>query len=227
MRSLYLGGLAATLLCSVAFAPSNDGGAVDPKEEINKAIRQLDAENDADWTGGGMPSLDRVSELVGRKVSRQEVTDAKPGYLRPSTDQAGATKDAGPTEAQVNDLAKIGAGNPMDAANNAEREILGKDDPRKAEEADGTTPGLPSAAEIAERIPDAILLMEAAVAVGFTGRYSRNSTLLTLLRGYQTSQAEIKSTQGRVDQRLAERADAAAKAAEHAKAAEAKSQVPA
>jgi hypothetical protein len=207
------------------------------KKAIEAALDKLDHENDDDWTTGGLPSLDRVSEMVGRKVSRAEATEARADFVRSSSDRGrrgdkpvdpvekpAPEEPVQPSVEDINKMGMIGEGNPMDAANNAERRILSEDDPTRP--LAGADDRFGTAAELAEQCPDAIVLMEAAVAAGMTGRYTRNSTLQTLLRGYQAAQAEIKATQGRIDQRLGERAQAAEDAAKTAKAAEERSRTP-
>lgn len=63
----------------------------------------------------------------------------------------------------------------------------------------------PSAGEIAEHCPDAILLFEAAVAAGSADKYRRNNPMQTLIRHYQVEQDAIKTYQGRLDVRDADR----------------------
>lgn len=50
--------------------------------DIKEALMSLDALDDDQWTQDGSPKLDAISELVGRKVSRQEIIDAAPGFSR-------------------------------------------------------------------------------------------------------------------------------------------------
>lgn len=63
----------------------------------------------------------------------------------------------------------------------------------------------PSAGEIAGHCPDAILLFEAAVAAASGDKYRRNNPLQNLIRHYQVEQDAIKTVQGRLDVRDADR----------------------
>lgn len=54
-----------------------------PKPDIATAVRMLDPDNDAHWTKDHKPQVDDVSALVGRRITRQEIDAAAPGYLRP------------------------------------------------------------------------------------------------------------------------------------------------
>lgn len=49
---------------------------------IKDALAQLDPQNNDHWTGDGLPLVQAVSDLVGKDVSRKEVTDALPGFSR-------------------------------------------------------------------------------------------------------------------------------------------------
>lgn len=49
---------------------------------IKDALAQLDPQNNNHWTGDGLPLVQAVSDLVGKDVSRKEVTDALPGFSR-------------------------------------------------------------------------------------------------------------------------------------------------
>lgn len=140
----------------------------------------------------------KAGEGAGAKASSGSGTGAAVGGKTASGD------DPKPGDLPIEDQ---GAGNPNDAANNAEERnpenpasggLKGKpDDPEyHSQESADVTPS-----EIAERYPDAVLLLEAAVIAGGQGRYARNSSLSSLLRGYQVSQREIKEVQGRLDER--------------------------
>lgn len=49
---------------------------------IKDALAQLDPQNNDHWTGDSLPLVQAVSDLVGKDVSRKEVTDALPGFSR-------------------------------------------------------------------------------------------------------------------------------------------------
>ena len=67
------------------------------EELIKQVLLNLDQDNDDNWTEDGLPRLDVVSEELGEKVSRKEVTDAFPdfvrGYESPEEDSVGAEED--------------------------------------------------------------------------------------------------------------------------------------
>lgn len=65
--------------------------------KIKSALGKLDPSNDGDWTGGGLPDLNRMRELTGfDDLSRGEVADALPGANRdnPGGKQASSSGDA-------------------------------------------------------------------------------------------------------------------------------------
>jgi len=51
---------------------------------IIQALRQLDPDNDGHWTDDGVPLVNVVSEILGKRVSRQEITNADSTYTRES-----------------------------------------------------------------------------------------------------------------------------------------------
>lgn len=55
-------------------------GPIDPDErieEITEVVKQMIERNDRDeWTGTGTPNIQRVTELLGYKVQKNEVVDA-------------------------------------------------------------------------------------------------------------------------------------------------------
>lgn len=62
-----------------------DGAA--PKSEsgdIAAAIDLLDADDDKHWTNAGLPAVDAISALVGRTVTRAEINEAAPDFMRPT-----------------------------------------------------------------------------------------------------------------------------------------------
>lgn len=50
--------------------------------EIKEALGQLDTFDDDQWTQEGAPRTDVVGELVGEKVTRQQIIDAAPKFTR-------------------------------------------------------------------------------------------------------------------------------------------------
>lgn len=53
---------------------------MDPK--IVEALRQLDPANDTHWNDSGLPSLDEMSKLLGRRVQRSELNATAPELTR-------------------------------------------------------------------------------------------------------------------------------------------------
>lgn len=54
--------------------------------DIREALGTLDTFDDNLWTSEGLPRLDALKDLLGRTVTRQEVTDAAPKFTRSNTD---------------------------------------------------------------------------------------------------------------------------------------------
>lgn len=53
---------------------------------IKEALGQLDTMEDEHWTEDGSPAVSAVSEIMGQKVTRKEITDAAPKFTRENTD---------------------------------------------------------------------------------------------------------------------------------------------
>jgi hypothetical protein len=49
---------------------------------LAEAISKLDPENDAHWTSNNLPSVDVLSSITGKKVTRDEVNTIADGYTR-------------------------------------------------------------------------------------------------------------------------------------------------
>lgn len=63
-------------------------------DNIRKALEQLDTDNDAHWTADGLPRMDVVEELSGKKgLTRAKVTEAQPGFSRPAAIAAAQAGD--------------------------------------------------------------------------------------------------------------------------------------
>jgi len=54
--------------------------------DIKEALAQLDTMDDDKWTEDGAPLVDAVSEIMGGKVTRKEITDAAPKFSRSNAD---------------------------------------------------------------------------------------------------------------------------------------------
>lgn len=52
---------------------------------ILEALEELDQDNDAHWTMDGAPRLDALEEILGHQVSRKEVIDVSPKFMRQPT----------------------------------------------------------------------------------------------------------------------------------------------
>lgn len=50
---------------------------------IKQALTTLDPSNDDHWTSDGLPRVETVAGLVGGDVTRKNITDAAPSFLRP------------------------------------------------------------------------------------------------------------------------------------------------
>ena len=56
---------------------------------ITEALDALDPSIDKQWTTDGLPRVEAVSETLGRNVTRREITDAAPNFLRPVAEDPG------------------------------------------------------------------------------------------------------------------------------------------
>lgn len=56
------------------------------REDITAAIGLLDATNDDHWTSAGLPAVDAVAELAGKRVTRAAIHAAAPDAKRPEVD---------------------------------------------------------------------------------------------------------------------------------------------
>lgn len=49
---------------------------------IKAALEELDHENDEHWTNAGLPDVGAVKDILGDKVSRSEIEEADPDFVR-------------------------------------------------------------------------------------------------------------------------------------------------
>jgi hypothetical protein len=79
------------------------------KEDILKALTQLDSGNDNHWTDDGLPRVDVVQKLLNDpEVRRKDINDAQPGFSRavpgattePEDVQPGDAENAAPITAE-------------------------------------------------------------------------------------------------------------------------------
>lgn len=228
-KILFASSVAMSMLSGICFAAdTGSGGGIsseDRKTRIRAAVEKLDHKSDDDWTQGGLPAVDRVKATSGMDdISRQDISDAHPGYARqkPDDDADGQPNSDGQRAAEGDEAA------PLSELEEAEQRIkpnmpaeenpnVGRDDlgpyEGQAHTADQTQnlqaqlctderDRMPTAAEIAERITDPVLLIEAAVAaMNASDRYRKNGELQTFLRDYSIRQVNIKAHQGRLDKR--------------------------
>ncbi|WP_422057714.1 hypothetical protein [Sphingomonas sp.] len=52
--------------------------------DIATAIGLLDSKDDTHWTEAGLPAVDAVKAIVGRNVTRAEINEAAPDFMRPA-----------------------------------------------------------------------------------------------------------------------------------------------
>lgn len=73
------------ILGEIGERPDNahPGEAIGPSD-IASAISLLDPKDDAHWTEAGLPAVDAVKAIVGRNVTRSEINDAAPDFMRPA-----------------------------------------------------------------------------------------------------------------------------------------------
>jgi hypothetical protein len=53
-------------------------------QAVKDAVDALDKGVDADWTKGGLPSVETVKEIVGFDVTRKDIEAVAPGVTRPA-----------------------------------------------------------------------------------------------------------------------------------------------
>lgn len=62
--------------------------------DIKDALLLLDTLDDNLWTSEGAPKIDAVSDLVGRKVTRQEIIEAAPKFTKSNPDVSGPNDES-------------------------------------------------------------------------------------------------------------------------------------
>lgn len=50
--------------------------------QLQAALDKLDKKNDVHWTAAGLPKVEVVIQILGREVSREDITAACPGFCR-------------------------------------------------------------------------------------------------------------------------------------------------
>ena len=66
-------------------------------KSLKEVLEELEQKDDTNWTAEGLPTIDAVSKKAGRNVTRKEINEASPGFVR-KTDAQGAafTPKTGP-----------------------------------------------------------------------------------------------------------------------------------
>lgn len=78
--------------------------------EIKEALDHLDSLDDAHWTQEGLPAVEAVKAVLGREVTRAEITDADPGFRRhadPFEGMSPAEKAEAELQTAFDDLAAV------------------------------------------------------------------------------------------------------------------------
>jgi len=167
--------------------------------ELREAILSLDAGNPDHWTAAGLPSVHGLTAIMGDTVTRQEIAEAAPGYDR---EKAIAAKNAGEmpslTDAPFHAPAPE---NEPPAPDDDEGETVTVRDGETGELVGDEPAGNSVNAE-----PDAIALIEAALAAAQGPRYRHNYDLQAFIRQWHVQQVPIKEIQKRIDARNLRRA---------------------
>lgn len=106
---------------------------------IKQALAALDPTNDDEWTADGLPRVEAVAVLVGSEVTRRQITDANPTFMRPSlTPEQLAFKGGGHHDAQGSGFDTIGTPEPtaVEEPHVAGDESIPADDPPTEEPAE-------------------------------------------------------------------------------------------
>ena len=159
---------------------------------IKRALDTLDPKNDAHWTNGGLPSMERMKEITGKSdLTRAEVSAVAPGFDRAAAGEAANGGNAGEGSA--------GPASAPSAEEGSDLSEMFDEIPPLA------MPEPPTADQIAAGVPDAILLFEAFVIAAQADKYRRNQPMMNLVRAYQVEQGAIKAMQERLNLREADR----------------------
>lgn len=68
--------------------------------DIKEALAQLDGMDDAHWTADGAPATAAVSEIMGQKVTRTQITEAAPKFSRENMDLTDVETEKENTDAE-------------------------------------------------------------------------------------------------------------------------------
>ena len=107
---------------------------------IKQALTTLDVENDDHWTADGLPRVETVAALVGGDVTRRDITNAAPMFMRTpgETEETGAPTENPQETGSPEPEKPEETGSPV-----AEKIEAGAPEPEKTEEA-GSPPEVPT-----------------------------------------------------------------------------------
>lgn len=197
-------------------------------QNLQEAIKSLDPENNDNWTGTGMPSVDAVIAAVGGTVTRKQIGEAVPGYDREAarkaalvSGEAGAVGDGDqndqsdetPPSPELNvamtddekkkfddDVLRDNVNHWSKLANDleVENENLKNENDYLREELEALKDGSQSGSD---NDNDPVSLIERAVAASKHDRYGRNYALKSYLGAWASNCEEAKQVQKRLDLR--------------------------
>lgn len=183
--------------------------------DIRAILEKLDPGNDDHWTNAGLPAVGAVSELAGENVTRQQIGEAYPGFDREkannakSADQGGEEPPAAPKQAGTDDGGAVSdedapQPDPVDGTFSTDDGLVTEGE-AKSLDPYSEDPGHGLAVGKHDEDPDAIALIEEALAAAQGERYMSNYDLQGFVRDWQVRQTSIRANQRRIDARRAER----------------------
>ena len=98
------------------------------KEQIIEALRMLDTSDDENWTADGAPLMSKIEDLVGQDVTRDQVTEAAPGFSRGNPILPGEKPEPGEN---LNGTPEAGATNSTSEDNNESADAMDKNELEK------------------------------------------------------------------------------------------------
>lgn len=73
-----------TALETSAAAPLNETDNTASPPDLSAALKMLNPDEDAHWTKDGLPDLNALKEITGKKISRKDVEKEAEGFTRES-----------------------------------------------------------------------------------------------------------------------------------------------
>lgn len=158
---------------------------------VQNAIAQLDANNNEHWTADGLPRLDAVRTLAGDlTVTREEVNQASPGFIRP------AVKAAAPAPWGDNASGQAAAA-PWSANASDDESDAAHDD---SEEDSAVASDTPLVAADFEAVPEITELSDDATVAEIQQRLHEATALMNSLERQKIAiEKEFKAAQAEVD----------------------------